>query len=317
MKRAMVIWLVVTSFLSAHASVSNRLVVHEWGTFTSVAGEDGIAIDWRPLTGPSDLPSFVYTVDDISGRDGLRFRPLGKGESGTVRMETPVLYFYTDRELEVSVQVAFPKGQITEWYPRANLVYGTPGLIDWGRFKVQPNATPRLLTEKGESHYYPARETDAAPVQVCSEAGMEHEKFLFYRGVGTFPLPLSAKLEGETVKLKSLGKDAVGTVILFERKGAQVGYRVLDVGGREVIAQRPELNRSVDEVLGELEQRLVKTGLYPKEAKAMVKTWRDQWFEDGLRAFFVLPTAETEALLPLTVSPKPTELVRVLVGRVE
>ena len=40
---------------------SAKVVVHEWGTFTSVAGADGASLDWRPLAGPSDLPSFVYT----------------------------------------------------------------------------------------------------------------------------------------------------------------------------------------------------------------------------------------------------------------
>ena len=24
-----------------------RLIVHEWGTFTSIAGKDGVAVDWR------------------------------------------------------------------------------------------------------------------------------------------------------------------------------------------------------------------------------------------------------------------------------
>ena len=33
--------------------------VHEWGTFTSIAGEDGMAVEWRPQAGPDDLPCFV------------------------------------------------------------------------------------------------------------------------------------------------------------------------------------------------------------------------------------------------------------------
>ena len=35
------------------------LTVHEWGTFTSVAGRNGKAIEWRPAGGPTDLPCFV------------------------------------------------------------------------------------------------------------------------------------------------------------------------------------------------------------------------------------------------------------------
>src|SRR5262249_27296266 len=45
------------------------LTVHEWGTFTSIAGRDGNAVLWRPLAGTADLPSFVY---QIGGRTGYR-----------------------------------------------------------------------------------------------------------------------------------------------------------------------------------------------------------------------------------------------------
>src|SRR5438128_200295 len=74
------------------------LVVHEWGTFTSVAGPNGDAREWLSLNGSSDLPGFVYRMRDSAFKGGLR---------GTVRMETPVLYFYSPRETEVSVNVEF------------------------------------------------------------------------------------------------------------------------------------------------------------------------------------------------------------------
>ena len=45
---------------SAQAGPSSGLEVHEWGTFTVVAGVDGTLLDWNPLSGPSDLPPFVY-----------------------------------------------------------------------------------------------------------------------------------------------------------------------------------------------------------------------------------------------------------------
>src|SRR5947209_735959 len=63
----------------------NRLIVHEWGTFTSIAGKDGVALEWRPLNGPSDLPKFVHTIQEGSG--GLRHIQ-GKGDlTAAVRME--------------------------------------------------------------------------------------------------------------------------------------------------------------------------------------------------------------------------------------
>ncbi|HYO91632.1 MAG TPA: hypothetical protein VEQ40_08350, partial [Pyrinomonadaceae bacterium] len=30
------------------AATENRLIVHEWGTFTSIAGKDGVSLEWRP-----------------------------------------------------------------------------------------------------------------------------------------------------------------------------------------------------------------------------------------------------------------------------
>src|SRR3712207_6599477 len=66
-------------------SAPSALVVHEWGTFTSIAGKNGVAIDWRPLNGASDLPKFVYTIERNEGFRG-NFRDSGKGSLARVRM---------------------------------------------------------------------------------------------------------------------------------------------------------------------------------------------------------------------------------------
>jgi hypothetical protein len=49
----------------------------------------------------------------------------------------------------------------------------------------------------------------------------------------------------------------------------------------------------------------------------MVETWRDSWFEEGTRLFYILPRAVVDDRLPLTISPAPTSIARVFVGRVE
>jgi len=96
---------------NANQLAETDLTVHEWGTFTSIAGPDGLSMDWLPLTGSTDLPSFVEHFREVAFKGGLR---------GTTRMETPVLYFYSTRETTVSVNVSFDKGLITEWYPHAD-----------------------------------------------------------------------------------------------------------------------------------------------------------------------------------------------------
>src|SRR5580704_12314024 len=76
---------------------SSGLTVHEWGTFTSVAGADGSAIEWDVLGCGSDLPRFV-NADGRTPKSGI---------TTTVRMETPVLYFYSEQELDAHVKVKF------------------------------------------------------------------------------------------------------------------------------------------------------------------------------------------------------------------
>jgi hypothetical protein len=305
---------------SALIPKEQKLVAHEWGTFTSIAGQNGVAIDWRPLNGASDLPKFVYSVKNgaANSKNGIRIAsPKGKESwEARIRMETPVIYFYTDSEMEVSVNVDFPRGHVTEWYPQARTVGDG---VNWGRFKLMPNADVNFLKEKSDSHYYPARETDATPLRVCdtTKTKNEYEKFLFYRGIGNFDLPLTVKLNGEQVVLGNRGQEAITNLIVFENRGSKIGFNVVPSLFGEIAVNRPVLNQPIESVLMELERTLIAQGLYEKEARAMIKTWRDSWFEEGLRVFYVLPRKTTDEILPLTIDPKPPEIVRVLVGRAE
>jgi hypothetical protein len=57
-------------------------------------------------------------------------------------------------------------------------------------------------------------------------------------------------------------------------------------------------------VIRDLRQVLVSSGLYEKEADAMIKTWRDSWFEEGMRIFYILPRGITDSTLPLQIDPQ-------------
>jgi hypothetical protein len=135
-----------------------------------------------------------------------------------VSMETPVLYFYADRELTASVDVVFPQGRLTEHYPRSTAA--PAGWLRWDNLHILPGAQADFPTQPGPSRYYAARATDAAPIRLdISETiteptdttflgaslnrlfGLpatrevpttkhEHEKFIFYRGAGNFTMPL-------------------------------------------------------------------------------------------------------------------------------
>lgn len=326
----------------ATVSKPGDLIVHEWGTFTSIAGQNGVALDWRPLNGPSDLPGFVYS--STSDKKGFRgtFGPYGKGQIARVRMETPVIYFYTKDEMEVDVRVGFPKGTVTEWYPQASSVNKSIGDgdvsldafstrrsgITWGKIKLLPNDKPDYMRETADSHYYPARETDSVPVQVCNadKTRIQKEKFLFYRGIGNFDLPLKVRIDGDKLILgttqdkygpKSNPGRNITNAIVFENRAGRIGYELVPTISGNTPVMRPELNKTIGDLYSEFERILVSQGLYVKEARAMIETWKDSWFEEGLRVFYILPRLTTDEVLPLAVQPRPTETVRVLVGRGE
>jgi hypothetical protein len=287
-----------TKPLSPSPKVSgDDLIVHEWGTFTSVSGRDAQALVWRPFSVESDLPSFVYSIDEGTTWRGLRY-PSKSGLAVRVRMETPVLYFYAKGEMSVSVKVGFPGGRVTEWYPQARSVGRG---IDWGQFKILPGAHVDLPNDRPENHYHSARETDAAPVQVRTDQRTEHEKFLFYRGVGNFSLPLSVKLQGDKVVIENACGEDVGKVILFENRGGKSGYLFRDAPRGEMEFDRPTLDNKIDDPRQEIKTMLVSHGLYEREADAMLNTWRDSWFEEGLRVFYLMPRKATDTILPVTI----------------
>lgn len=295
-----------------HSQQEERFVVHEWGTFTSVSTADGKPQLWNPLSGPSELPSFVYRSSDAN-------QCFKSGSLALVRMETPVLYFYSDRDVSASVRVDFPKGCITEWYPQARAERQT---IDWGGFVAQPGAKENFPIDQSRSHYYPARETDAAPIHLGADRKSQQEKFLFYRGIGFFDLPLSVRLQGDQVVVRNAGQGEIAQVILFEHREGRSGWRIHGALKGEAVIERPSLDQkeaaaAPESLYCEIENALVTAGLYKKEAAAMVKTWRDSWFEEGLRIFYLVPRSATDSILPITIKPAPTELTRVFVGRAE
>jgi len=299
--------LALTIGLAAGQPETAPYVAHEWGTFTTLAGQDGVALEWRPLEQESDLPSFVYTLEDIETEGRRNLGPcVNKGCSGRVRMETPVIYFHAEEPLEVRARVRFTEGSVTEWYPHASATF-TQG-VDWGRIRIDPTAEPELPHEGAPSHYYPARQVDSAPVSVCDTDGTEWEQFLFYRGVGQAAPALRASLVEDEVRIE--GSDE--PVWLFVNDGQDVMWSY----GTERVLELPT-GGDLEELKVALRDAAVDRGLYVDEADAMLATWDDTWFEEGTRLFYLLPDAEVRRMLPLQLDPRPTELSRVLVGRVE
>ena len=319
---------------------SDRFVVHEWGTFTNFAGARGVQVDFRPLV-DNDLPSFVYN------RDLQHYGIFSKGRVvARQRMETPVTYFYTAQPREVRVRVDFPHGLLTEFFPpvqKLGPAYDSTKLpkladsfLDWGSIRLTPQSMFREMHKLPDgkvittappkiedgNHYLHARETDSAIVEATDIYQLKHyEKFLFYRGVGNFKLPLQFAALGQgRFEVTNFGSDAVQSLFLVHIQEGRVWHSYLPAVSPHAVAyleQSPQ-ESSVEQLADEMVRALTATGLYPKEALAMVRTWRASWFgEEGTRLLYLVPARLTDEVLPLKIEPQPDETLRVLVGRME
>ena len=311
LKPVLALVLAVSVFGATSIQPGIPVQVHEWGTFTSVAGQHGESVVWAPLRATADLPCFVHRF----GANTLKFAP------ALVRMETPVVYFYSKAPTQVSVHVDFPQGWITEWYPKeTHLIPETAALsgpmrgsIDWANLEVLPASKPELPSSNGVSRYYAARATDSSPVRSAGE----NERMLFYRGVGNFRVPVEPIVNADGVTIRNNSQNAIPAAILFENQGGRIGYRVVRDIKDNAALQYPTLTATLDGVLAEMARLLEQSGLYPKEAAAMLETWHDSWFEEGTRVIYLMPSAAVDTVLPLKISPQPAETTRVFVGRAE
>jgi len=309
---AVVLSVLLAAFAADLVPPARDFTVHEWGTFTSVAGEDGSPVAWAALKTPSDLPCFVYRLNAACVKCNA---------TSLVRMETPVLYFYSPHPATVSVHVDLPSGVITEWYPKAtgipkDVTYGIGGKIDWGPVQLLPGAAPAYPADESPSHYYAARNTDSASLRV----GDQQEKLLFYRGVADAGVALEAQLLANRkmeLRNKIPGRIPIPFAVVFENRAGRLGYRVVRNLSTSAGVDLPDPAGDVAELHRELGDALIAAGLYPKEAAAMIETWRDSWFEEGMRVFYIMPRAMVDSVLPLKVIPAPAATERVFVGRVE
>jgi hypothetical protein len=188
------------------------LVVHEWGTFTSLQNEAGESIG-RINTDDEPVPSFVHRINYSLLVERTEVPPAYRNSKGTpsfhpdvtLRLETPVLYFHLpqgQRQLRgVTVQARFRGGWLSEFYPDAaadapgatDITTGfgplrpdTVGTLVWKDLEVGANGTGPVTAE----HVWTAPR--AVHAQTVRTARGETEKFLFYRGVAHIDAPLAA-----------------------------------------------------------------------------------------------------------------------------
>jgi hypothetical protein len=325
------------------------LVVHEWGTFLGMSSSDGTALDGM-YHEEHALPAFVHG----RSRDQLKIPQMFlKGETPVIyfyakekQKVTVGVGFPTGIWTQWYPQAAMVLPDLARQAERAGEKSG--GRICWFAEVVPRWAMPHDVSKRSGASPAPlnmlpetssdalwnhAREVDAAFVKTLdstrAQPAEEFEKFLFYRGLSEAQLPLHIQENGR------------GTVTLDSELNLGAGVRDIFVlrveGGRGAYTYRPALRPgetaggvipSMDhaqplaeftrKIGDDLAARLAESGLFAKEARAMVNTWQSSYFQtEGIRVLFVLPQSWTDAFIPMNINPPPRKIVRVMVGRLE
>ena len=308
--------------VDAPGTRSKALVIHEWGTFTSMQSSVGAVLEGMHHEEES-LPAFVY-ARDIGSPYAKRIESLPEGV--TQKLETPVIYFYTDDAVDVRVDVGFPQGVISEWYPQATgFTPEVGGLTRMGEGSMQWDvsvipASADLIEVPADDVWAPSRLVDAAPVQF----GDESEMFIFYRGLGRFEVPIRVTSQSQIVRAENLSDDPIQAAFLLhvhEGGGSITPMGAIAPHTRVTASPSPkelDIDAYVAQAADTLSVALIESGLYEDEAIAMVDTWSRSYFRTpGLRVLYIVPRTWTDRLLPIAITPEPDELVRTLVGRVE
>lgn len=255
----------------------------------------------------------------------------------------------------LDVHVDFHGGVLSQYYPYAEAsgwsvnfpivdrpIGDITSALDWKQVRLGSSEKP---VETDDKVWTTPREVNASllevPAQVYNGKGgvdkmPQAEHFLFYRGIGHIDSPLRLQ-DGDgalgvwpqgwsgapmaspawLVEIQADGSCAYREITQFE--GAGSWWRPTSLATfPEAFAANDFSAGNLANLKASMQETLVKAGLYPEEASAMLRTWELSYFKSpGLRFFYVAPNSWVDKVLPLNISGATTNITRVMVGRIE
>lgn len=306
------------------------LVAQEWGTYTSVQGTDG-----KTLGGvhhvDEKLPLWVHRRNFTNPSDYF-FEKLP--EEPLQQLETPVIYFWSKKAVDVEVRVRFPQGVVGEWYPEAkdyapkidSLTAVSNGSMTWNVTVDPATGASSFAPVEPTDIWAPSRNVASTPLHYLNPSGgLESEQFIFYRGLATYDagVRVTSGDDGVLHVQNSTGDDVPAAFVLQVTTDKA---KIVPIGalraGQTLDVTPPAATQTLDSYVLEaqrtIKEALMASGLYADVSQAMVDTWTRSWFKNtGLRILYVAPRKWTDGWLPTTITPTPTSLTRTLVGRLE
>jgi hypothetical protein len=360
-----VLLLVCFFMLNFYFVKGQSITAHEWGTFTARFTDLGLPYYNMHQRVEEPLPNFVEGLDFNSNYfDSLITQP-GKAWSGlafgkeltifntTIKMETPVVYFYSkDAVNDLLVDVKFNKGSISQFYPKpfdyedSNFVkrqikYQPPSCascpgklaLNFNEYKGKASWQIAILNDMDINN---CSENDpklpkvwTAPRQTQSNlitCNGTKEKFIFYRGLGGFDNPITLKYtQNYNLKIENKLNLPITYVLAIETLD-DGSYSIwdtikLDANSTRIIRNKKIRLTKLEWELGywkDFLKHLIDDGLYEDEARAILETWKESYFDTkGLKVFYLVPRNFTDSILPINFSKPISDLQRVMIGRAE
>jgi hypothetical protein len=298
------------------------LTVHEWGIFTAHDDADVANADVRAEW--DGLPDFIY------GRIKGRVLPLNWGPL-EIRYR-PLIFFHSDKPIELRVRVSFPGGQPGVWWPGTQTPAAKgllqPAKTDFLEWKLGVDCAPAGFVPRQSAPAVPKGHwIETARAVKCGDVfaaygeqqfDCDREKFVFYDGIFPQGKWVRVVVGKDGVSLDNRTKHAVFDLTVVDRRAAgkvRVGRVArLDAGTevKSVELAESDAGRFVAEASTALTGQLTAAGLNADEAAALVAFRKDDFFStDGVQVFYRIPQDEYDRLMPLTVEPRPGKTVRI------
>jgi hypothetical protein len=146
---------------------------------------------------------------------------------------------------------------------------------------------------------------------------VEQEQFLYYDGVFPQGNWMKILVDKEDVSLTSQVTHPLFDITIVDRRTANprvARIEKLEAKQRidKVTFAKVDETKFTAEASATLLKQLTQAGLFEAEAQSLVDLWKKEMFETpGLNLYYRLPQEEYNKRLPLTITPKPAETVRV------
>lgn len=289
---------------SGPAQQAGDFVVHEWGVVTTDDRLD-------PTPAP---PPFVHGAQAVSQQP---HEPPPEIDAP----RKPIIYFYDHRPIgglaAVDVQIGLPEAAVAPavFYPGGEATGpALPGPSELAFPGLHFNlglGVPGPLPPDAPAWWDACRVPDASPLSTLD--GLEGEGFLFYETRLDIPnrpsFQVQQTTQGPILVVSAI--DRVRDAVAIQRRGNSVLLATIDTvepGGRAEAALRGSTPNAIRQCV---RTRLLAAGLYGPEVDAFLRVWGESLDGDPAIFLYRLEQPAVDALVPLSIAPEPSSIVRV------